>query len=66
MSTLENGVTVISVETPNTPLSTIGVVVRSGPRFETYENQGVSHALRICAGTGTRRFSAFNVVRRTS
>ena len=64
LSTLDSGVSVVSVETPNSrPLATLGVVVRTGSRFETYDSQGVSHALRICAGTGTKRFSQLNVVR---
>jgi ubiquinol-cytochrome c reductase core subunit 2 len=62
VSTLKNGVTVASVENHG-PVASLGVVVKAGARNETYENAGVSHMLRICAGLATKNHSAFNITR---
>lgn len=62
MTTLKNGLTVASIETHG-PITTLGIVVKCGSRNETYENTGISHALRINAGLGTKNFSQFGLTR---
>jgi len=62
VSTLKNGVTVASVDSQG-PVTSLGVVVRAGPRFEGYENAGVSHMLRISAGLSTKNNTAFGITR---
>jgi len=62
VSTLKNGVTVASVDS-HSPITSLGVVVRAGPRFESYENTGVSHMLRISAGLATKNNSCFGITR---
>jgi len=62
VSTLKNGITVASVEN-GSPITSLGVVVRAGARFESYENAGVSHMLRISAGLATKNNSAFGITR---
>ena len=62
VSTLKNGLTVASVENHG-PVTTLGVVVKSGPRHETYETLGLSHMLRITAGLSTKNHSAFGITR---
>lgn len=42
------GLVVASLEN-NSPLSRVGVFVKAGSRYETVENQGVSHVLRLAA-----------------
>lgn len=59
VSKLPNGLVIASLENYS-PLSNIGVFVKAGSRYETVENQGVSHVLRLAAnlvifGTGTLR-----------
>ncbi len=63
MTVSSSGARVVSVETPNTPLSTLGVVVMGGSRHEDHSNQGATHALRVMAGASTRRFTQVQVVR---
>lgn len=48
MSKLPNGLVIASLEN-NSPLSRVGVFVKAGSRYETVENQGVSHVLRLAA-----------------
>lgn len=48
MSKLPNGLVVASLENYS-PLSSVGVFVKAGSRYETMENQGVSHVLRLAA-----------------
>uniref|UniRef100_A0A667WYJ7 Ubiquinol-cytochrome c reductase core protein 2a n=1 Tax=Myripristis murdjan TaxID=586833 RepID=A0A667WYJ7_9TELE len=48
ISKLPNGLVVASLENYS-PLSSVGVFVKAGSRFETAENQGVSHVLRLAA-----------------
>lgn len=62
VSQLENGLTVASVDNGK-PVITLGVVIRAGPRNETHENAGISHALRACAGLCSKNFSAFGITR---
>merc|ERR1712123_338014 len=62
VSTLKNGLNVASIEN-HSPVTTLGVVIKSGSRNEGYENAGISHALRIAAGLATKNNSAFGICR---
>eukprot|EP00088_Acartia_fossae_P015819 TRINITY_DN18764_c0_g1_i1.p1 TRINITY_DN18764_c0_g1~~TRINITY_DN18764_c0_g1_i1.p1 ORF type:complete len:442 (+),score=157.97 TRINITY_DN18764_c0_g1_i1:38-1363(+) len=62
VSTLKNGVTVATIENHG-PVSSLGVVIKAGARNEVYENAGVTHMLRICAGLATKNNSAFSLTR---
>lgn len=58
VSKLPNGLVIASLDNYS-PLSNIGVFVKAGSRYETVENQGVSHVLRLAANlviiSGTSR-----------
>uniref|UniRef100_A0A8P4KU72 Ubiquinol-cytochrome c reductase core protein 2a n=1 Tax=Dicentrarchus labrax TaxID=13489 RepID=A0A8P4KU72_DICLA len=45
---LPNGLVIASLENYS-PVSSVGVFVKAGSRYETVENQGVSHVLRLAA-----------------
>ena len=45
------------------PLTTVGVLVKAGSRFETYDTLGTSHALVNSVGLATKRHTAFGVTR---
>merc|ERR1712110_182852 len=57
-----NGLTVVSCN-DGSPLTTIGVLVKAGSRFETYDTLGTSHALVNSVGLATKRHTAFGVTR---
>ena len=51
VSTAENGVTLVSAESPVPGLCTLGIIGKLGPRFENYDNQGASqvrHTSQLC------------------
>uniref|UniRef100_A0A8C2ZQ64 Ubiquinol-cytochrome c reductase core protein 2a n=1 Tax=Cyclopterus lumpus TaxID=8103 RepID=A0A8C2ZQ64_CYCLU len=52
VSKLPNGLVIASLEN-NSPLSSVGVFVKAGSRYETVENQGVAHVLRLAANLPT-------------
>lgn len=62
VSRLKSGLSVASIEN-HAPVTTLGVVVKAGSRNEDYANSGISHALRIAAGLGTKNHSAFGICR---
>ncbi|XP_042337563.1 cytochrome b-c1 complex subunit 2, mitochondrial-like, partial [Plectropomus leopardus] len=62
VSKLPNGLVIASLET-NSPLSSVGVFVKAGSRYETLENQGVSHVLRLASNLTTKGASAFKICR---
>jgi len=62
VSTLSNGLTIASIEN-HSPVTTLGVVIKAGSRNETYDNAGVSHALRVASGLATKKNTAFGMVR---
>lgn len=62
VSKLPNGLVVASLENYS-PLSSVGVFVKSGSRYESVENQGVSHVLRLAANLTTKGASAFKICR---
>uniref|UniRef100_A0A672FYP6 Cytochrome b-c1 complex subunit 2, mitochondrial-like n=1 Tax=Salarias fasciatus TaxID=181472 RepID=A0A672FYP6_SALFA len=62
VSKLPNGLVIASLEN-NSPLSSVGVFVKAGSRYETMENQGVTHVLRLAANLTTKGASAFKLCR---
>lgn len=48
VSKLPHGLVIASLENYS-PLSRVGLFVKAGSRYETVENQGVSHVLRLAA-----------------
>ncbi|XP_044037223.1 cytochrome b-c1 complex subunit 2, mitochondrial [Siniperca chuatsi] len=62
VSKLPNGLVIASLENYS-PSSSIGVFVKAGSRYETVENQGVSHVLRMAANLTTKGASAFKICR---
>ncbi|KAI3359859.1 hypothetical protein L3Q82_014209, partial [Scortum barcoo] len=61
-SKLPNGLVIASLEN-NSPLSSIGVFVKAGSRYETTENQGITHVLRLAANLTNKGASAFKICR---
>lgn len=59
---LPNRIVVAGAEN-NSPISRVSIVFRAGSRFETPENLGCTHALRIAAGLGTENFTHFGIRR---
>lgn len=57
-----NGLSVVSYNN-GSPLTTIGVLVKAGSRYETYDTLGAAHALRNSVGLATKSHSAFGVTR---
>lgn len=62
VSKLANGLVIASLENYS-PLCSVGVFVKAGSRYETVENQGVSHVLRLAANLTTKGASAFKICR---
>ncbi|KAL6102900.1 uqcrc2 [Pungitius sinensis] len=62
VSKLPSGLVIASLEN-NLPLSSVGVFVKAASRYETAENQGVSHVLRLAANLTTKGASAFKICR---
>ncbi|XP_005925440.1 cytochrome b-c1 complex subunit 2, mitochondrial [Haplochromis burtoni] len=62
VSKLPNGLVIASLENYS-PVSSVGVFVKAGSRYETVENQGVSHVLRLAANLTTKGASAFKICR---
>ncbi|MGP0567083.1 MULTISPECIES: M16 family metallopeptidase [unclassified Nitrospina] len=56
LDTLENGLTVVTVEMPHLHTLDIGMYIRSGVRFETPANNGISHFLEHMLFRGNRRY----------
>ena len=48
MSTAENGVLLVSAESPVPGLCTLGIMGKLGPRFESYDNAGSSQVRQQC------------------
>ncbi|XP_071446989.1 cytochrome b-c1 complex subunit 2, mitochondrial [Hetaerina americana] len=59
---LPNKVVVAGVENYS-PISRVSIVLRAGSRFETSENLGCTHALRIAAGLSTENYTHFGIRR---
>uniref|UniRef100_A0A9J7ZTB7 Ubiquinol-cytochrome c reductase core protein 2b n=1 Tax=Cyprinus carpio carpio TaxID=630221 RepID=A0A9J7ZTB7_CYPCA len=56
------GLVIASLENYS-PASRIGVLVRAGSRYETMDNLGVTHLLRLAASLTTKGASAFRICR---
>uniref|UniRef100_A0A8C5EXZ2 Cytochrome b-c1 complex subunit 2, mitochondrial-like n=1 Tax=Gouania willdenowi TaxID=441366 RepID=A0A8C5EXZ2_GOUWI len=59
---LPSGLVIASLENYS-PASKIGVFVKAGCRYETPENQGVTHHLRLASNLTTKGASAFKICR---
>nr|AIX97498.1 mitochondrial core protein II [Ceratosolen solmsi] len=57
------GKTIIAAVNPTSPVALVSVIFKAGPRNENYESEGISHAIRICAGLTTSKSSAFGIAR---
>lgn len=62
-SLLPSGLKVTSCDSESSAVSTIGVLVKAGSSYETYDNLGVSHALRLSAGLSSKNATSFGIVR---
>ena len=58
MTTLANGLRVISESREGVQTTAVGVWVDAGARYETIANNGVAHMLEHMAFKGTRRRTA--------
>ncbi|MEE2694389.1 MAG: pitrilysin family protein [Pseudomonadota bacterium] len=61
LSTLENGLRIISESTSTLETASVGVWVNAGSRYETKENNGISHLLEHMAFKGTTTRTARNI-----
>ncbi|XP_041670772.1 cytochrome b-c1 complex subunit 2, mitochondrial isoform X2 [Cheilinus undulatus] len=59
---LPSGLVIASLENYS-PASKIGVFVKAGCRYETSDNQGVTHLLRLASSLTTKGASAFKICR---
>ncbi|KAG1936021.1 cytochrome b-c1 complex subunit 2, mitochondrial isoform X1 [Pimephales promelas] len=59
---LSSGLVIASLENYS-PASRIGVLVRAGSRYESIDNLGVTHMLRLAASLTTKGASAFRICR---
>ncbi|XP_052466835.1 cytochrome b-c1 complex subunit 2, mitochondrial isoform X1 [Carassius gibelio] len=59
---LPSGLVIASLENYS-PASRIGVLVRAGSRYESMDNLGVTHVLRLAASLTTKGASAFKICR---
>ncbi|KAG9333663.1 hypothetical protein JZ751_010732, partial [Albula glossodonta] len=59
---LPSGLVIASLENYS-PASRIGVFIKAGCRYETADNQGVTHLLRLAANLTTKGASAFKICR---
>lgn len=62
LTTLENGLRVVSLDS-NSSITSAGVFIDSGSRFENAENSGISHFLEYFACGSTKNRSDFKIVR---
>lgn len=44
-------------------LASVGVMTKAGSRYETYDNAGISHALRAAFGLASTKFTGFGITR---
>nr|XP_046234198.1 cytochrome b-c1 complex subunit 2, mitochondrial isoform X2 [Scatophagus argus] len=62
MTRLPSGLVIASLENYS-PASKIGVFIKAGCRYETADNQGVTHLLRLASSLTTKGASAFKICR---
>jgi len=60
---MPSGLRIASIDSDDAAISTLAVMVKAGPIYENYNNLGISHAMRLSVGTGTRNASSFGIVR---
>ena len=60
---MPSGLRIASIDSEDAAISTLAVMVKAGPIYENYNNLGISHAMRLSVGTGTRNASSFGIVR---
>ena len=63
VSTLKNGLRVVSDTLPNVETVTVGTWVDVGSRFESAAENGLSHMLEHMAFKGTEKRSAYDIRR---
>lgn len=56
IDTLDNGLTVVAVEMPHLHTVEVAMYIRSGVRFETPQNNGISHFLEHMLFRGNRKY----------
>ena len=64
ISRLGNGLTVASVDTAS-PVSHLAVVFRAGSRYETADEQGLTHHMRNAVGFDTKNFTGVQLLWQT-
>jgi len=62
-TTTTSGLKIASIDSDTAAVSTLAVMVKAGPIYESYDNLGVSHALRISAGLATKNATSFGIIR---
>ncbi|XP_069503778.1 cytochrome b-c1 complex subunit 2, mitochondrial [Ambystoma mexicanum] len=62
ITTLPNGLVIASLENYS-PASQIGVFVKAGSRYETADNLGINHLLRLSSSLTTKGASSFKITR---
>jgi len=62
-SLLPSGLKVASFDSEASAVSTVGVLVKAGSSYESYDNLGVSHALRMATGLSSKNATNFAIVR---
>ncbi|XP_078414951.1 cytochrome b-c1 complex subunit 2, mitochondrial-like [Cetorhinus maximus] len=62
VSKLPNGLVIASLENYS-PISKIGVFIKAGSRYESTNNLGITHALRLAANLTTKGASSFRITR---
>ena len=60
-SLLPSGLKVASFDSEASAVSTVGVLVKAGSSFESYDNLGVSHALRMATGVSSKNATSFGI-----
>jgi mitochondrial-processing peptidase subunit beta len=59
ITTLDNGLRVASQIVPHSEISTVGVYIDAGSRYETDDNNGVAHFLEHLMFKGTKVWGLF-------
>ena len=60
-----SGLKTTSVES-DSDIASVAILVKSGPAYESYDNLGVSHALRLAVGQSTANITGFGINRTIS
>lgn len=61
VTTISNGIRVVSHANMTSPLSVVGVFIKTGSRNETLETSGTAHFLEHLMFKGTRKRSRYNL-----